>query len=90
MQKNIGFVGLGIMGTPMVRKLAEKYPGVKVFDVEPARVQGLLSGPKPAAIKPSENVRGYRQKLRHRLSFPAEFIHCETGRSRREKDSPPL
>ncbi len=56
MKKTIGFIGLGIMGTPMVRKLSEKFPGVRVFDVDAAKVKALSSGPKPAAIEPAGSV----------------------------------
>lgn len=56
MQKTIGFIGLGIMGTPMVRKLSEKFPGVRVFDVDASKVKALKSGPNPAAIEPAESI----------------------------------
>jgi 2-hydroxy-3-oxopropionate reductase len=44
MRKNIGFSGLGVMGMPMARNLAAKYPGIKVFDVDSSRIEALVSG----------------------------------------------
>ena len=56
MAKNIGFIGLGIMGGPMVRNLAKKYPGVKVFDTDPEKTRAAASGPGVSAAAGTEDV----------------------------------
>ena len=37
MAKRLGFIGLGVMGLPMVQHLAQKHPGVIVYDVNKSR-----------------------------------------------------
>jgi len=41
MKTQIGFIGLGVMGGPMARNLARKFPGVHVFDTDPEKVHRL-------------------------------------------------
>jgi 3-hydroxyisobutyrate dehydrogenase-like beta-hydroxyacid dehydrogenase len=37
----IGFIGLGVMGGPMARHVAEAFPGrLLAFDIDPARLAG--------------------------------------------------
>ncbi len=43
MTERIGFVGLGVMGTPMARNLARKLGEVTVYDTNPDKVQLLSS-----------------------------------------------
>ena len=53
MAKTLGFIGLGVMGLPMAKNLAGKYPGLMVFDVEPSRAKKLQS---EAQVKPAGGV----------------------------------
>ena len=49
MNKRVGFIGLGIMGTPMARNLIQKGFSVTVFDLNKAAVEQLASeGATPA------------------------------------------
>ncbi|WP_322922440.1 2-hydroxy-3-oxopropionate reductase [Paenibacillus campi] len=55
MQKRLGFIGLGIMGRPMVSNLLQAGYEVKVFDINTAAVdtlvsQGASSGTTPAEV----------------------------------------
>jgi len=52
-QKILGFIGLGVMGMPMAKNLAKKYPGVKVFDVDSSRANILQS---EVQVQPVENI----------------------------------
>ena len=52
-QKTLGFIGLGVMGTPMAKNLSVKYPGVKIFDIDSTRVKDLCA---QAKVQPSENI----------------------------------
>jgi 2-hydroxy-3-oxopropionate reductase len=58
MQKNPGFCGLGVMGMPMARNLAGKYPGIKVFDVDSPRVEALVANSHGAAIQAADSIAG--------------------------------
>jgi len=51
---DIGFVGLGHMGTPMVKNLLAQGHRVKVYDVIPAAVTALVSAGAIAAKNPIE------------------------------------
>lgn len=51
MQKEIGFIGLGTMGAPMVRNLAKKHRLV-VYDRDPEKME-QVQGPK---VRPSQSV----------------------------------
>jgi len=39
MEMRLGFIGLGVMGSPMARRILEKYGDLVVFDVEPAKME---------------------------------------------------
>jgi 2-hydroxy-3-oxopropionate reductase len=50
MKKRVGFIGLGIMGTPMVRNLLKNNNEVTVFDLNQAAVDTLVTeGANPAS-----------------------------------------
>jgi len=49
MPERIGFIGVGIMGRPMVRNLVKAGYPVTIFDVVPAAVEALTSEGVPAA-----------------------------------------
>ena len=50
MKKRVGFIGLGIMGAPMVRNLLKNGNEVTVFDINQASVEALArEGANPAA-----------------------------------------
>ena len=49
MTQRIGFVGVGIMGRPMVRNLVKAGYPVTIFDIVPAAVEALASEDVPAA-----------------------------------------
>ncbi|MCM3668241.1 2-hydroxy-3-oxopropionate reductase [Mesobacillus maritimus] len=50
MKKSVGFIGLGIMGTPMVRNLLKNGNQVTVFDLNQAAVDTLVTeGANPAS-----------------------------------------
>ena len=49
MAKRIGFIGVGIMGRPMVKNLVKAGYPVTIFDVVPAAVEALESEGVPAA-----------------------------------------
>jgi 3-hydroxyisobutyrate dehydrogenase-like beta-hydroxyacid dehydrogenase len=61
MQKQIGFAGLGIMGSRMARKLLDNGFGVRVWNRTPGRAEPLLKagatlGPSPRALAESCEV----------------------------------
>ncbi len=43
MNKQVGFIGLGVMGGPMARNLSQKFPGIRVFDTDSQKIQRILS-----------------------------------------------
>ncbi|MDR2588331.1 MAG: NAD-binding protein [Spirochaetales bacterium] len=43
MAQEIGFVGLGIMGSAMSRNLAKKFPGIRVFDADKKKIRAAAS-----------------------------------------------
>ncbi|GAB4368041.1 MAG: 2-hydroxy-3-oxopropionate reductase [Spirochaetales bacterium] len=52
MNRQIGFIGLGVMGAPMAWNLSRKFPGLRIFDVDQHRIESLLSrdrGSSPAS-----------------------------------------
>ena len=53
MKDTVGFIGLGVMGLPMAGNLAKKYPGLRVFDVDPSRIKILQS---EAQVQPAGNI----------------------------------
>ncbi len=53
----IGFIGLGIMGTPMVRNLLAAGYRVTAFDLDPARVKAVAADGAEAASSIPEAVR---------------------------------
>ena len=59
MVKNIGFIGLGIMGKPMVRNLLKAGFAVTVFDVVADAVQAMADEGAVAAQSPK--ARTYRK-----------------------------
>lgn len=54
MTERIGFVGVGIMGRPMVKNLIKAGYAVSIFDVVPAAVAALVSEGVPAATSSKE------------------------------------
>ncbi|QPP05907.1 2-hydroxy-3-oxopropionate reductase [Streptomyces bathyalis] len=54
----IGFIGLGIMGTPMVRNLVSAGYAVTAFDLDPARVDQAVENGGSAASSIADAVRG--------------------------------
>jgi 2-hydroxy-3-oxopropionate reductase len=53
----IGFIGLGIMGTPMVRNLVSAGYGVTAYDLDPARVEAAVEDGGTAAASIADAVR---------------------------------
>ena len=58
MMKNIGFIGLGIMGKPMVRNLLKAGFAVTVFDVVADAVQAMADEGAVAAQSPKAAAVG--------------------------------
>lgn len=58
MSQSIGFIGLGIMGRPMVRNLLKAGYSVTVFDVMPAGIDAVTDDGAVAAASASEAARG--------------------------------
>jgi 2-hydroxy-3-oxopropionate reductase len=56
MAKQIGFIGLGIMGGHMVRNLARKFPRIRVFDIEPQKIEAAVVTAGVAAAASVEEV----------------------------------
>lgn len=52
--EKLGFLGLGIMGTPMCRNLLKAGFDLTVFDVDSAKVSGLVAEGARAASSPAE------------------------------------
>jgi 2-hydroxy-3-oxopropionate reductase len=42
MAKQVGFIGLGIMGGHMVPNLARRFPRIKAFDIEPQKIKAAV------------------------------------------------
>lgn len=57
MQKKIGFIGLGIMGAPMVRNLLKKGHAVTVFDINKNAIEALTKDGANAASSGKEVAR---------------------------------
>lgn len=53
----VGFIGLGIMGTPMVRNLLAAGYGVTAFDLDTARVEAVVGDGAKGASSIAEAVR---------------------------------
>lgn len=51
--KNIGFIGVGVMGTPMVRNLIKAGFLVSVFDINPVAVAAVVANGAIAAATPA-------------------------------------
>jgi 4-hydroxybutyrate dehydrogenase/sulfolactaldehyde 3-reductase len=51
--KNIGFIGVGVMGTPMVRNLIKAGFRVSVFDINPVAVAAVVANGAIAAATPA-------------------------------------
>lgn len=51
--KNIGFIGVGVMGTPMVRNLMKAGFRVSVFDINPHAVAAVVAHGATAAASPA-------------------------------------
>ncbi|MFA6504702.1 MAG: NAD(P)-binding domain-containing protein [Treponemataceae bacterium] len=60
--RGIGFVGLGIMGTPMVKNLAKKFSEINVYDVDSLKVKELISFLKPGAVIQAESIAKLGEK----------------------------
>jgi len=54
MAERIGFIGVGIMGRPMVRNLVKAGYPVTIFDVVPAAIEALTNEGVPAAASSKE------------------------------------
>jgi len=54
MAERIGFIGVGIMGRPMVKNLVKAGYAVTIFDVVPAAVEALTNDGVPAAASSKE------------------------------------
>lgn len=54
----VGFIGLGHMGGPMSRRLAEAGYDLTVFDLDPARAAPALERHAHLAVAPAEAARG--------------------------------
>jgi 2-hydroxy-3-oxopropionate reductase len=56
MSDKIGFIGLGIMGAPMSRNLAKKFPGILCYDIDPERARLAAAVPGVAAASNIEEI----------------------------------
>lgn len=54
MERNVGFIGLGIMGKPMSLNLIKAGHSLTVFDINPEAVNGLVEAGASAAASPKE------------------------------------
>jgi 3-hydroxyisobutyrate dehydrogenase-like beta-hydroxyacid dehydrogenase len=55
---NLGYVGVGLMGLPMVQRLAPMGYAIRAYDIVPAQVQAALAAGAKAAGSPAEVVQG--------------------------------
>lgn len=53
-----GFVGLGLMGFPMARRLLASRPGLRVWNRSPAKAGALVDGGAEAAASPAQAAEG--------------------------------
>jgi 3-hydroxyisobutyrate dehydrogenase len=70
-RQHLGFVGLGLMGTEMTRRLLEKGWGVTVWNLEPERVPPLVAAGAVAAESPAAVARASDVVLLCVLHTPA-------------------
>jgi 3-hydroxyisobutyrate dehydrogenase-like beta-hydroxyacid dehydrogenase len=54
----IGYVGIGLMGLPMTRRLLERGYAVSVFDIVPERTELARTAGARVAASPADTVRG--------------------------------
>jgi 3-hydroxyisobutyrate dehydrogenase-like beta-hydroxyacid dehydrogenase len=55
---NLGYVGVGLMGLPMVQRLAPMGYAIRAYDIVPAQVQAAQAAGAKAAGSPAEVVQG--------------------------------
>ena len=55
---NLGYVGVGLMGLPMVKRLAPMGYAIRAYDIVPAQVQAAQAAGAKAAGSPAEVVQG--------------------------------
>ncbi len=51
MKERLGFIGLGVMGGPMVKNLSARFPGVSIFDSDPQKVRSASIPGRTAAAR---------------------------------------
>ena len=56
--RKVGFIGLGIMGKPMVRNLLKAGIEVTVYDINPAAVEEMTKAGAKFAATPKETSAG--------------------------------
>ncbi len=61
MAQEVGFVGLGMMGTPMVRRLLQAGHSVTVCDLDPIAVQAAAESGARTVGSPSGAGRAVRR-----------------------------
>jgi 3-hydroxyisobutyrate dehydrogenase-like beta-hydroxyacid dehydrogenase len=54
----LGYVGVGLMGLPMVKRLAPMGYAIRAYDIVPAQVQAAAAAGAKAASSPAEVVQG--------------------------------
>ncbi|MBR4643146.1 MAG: 2-hydroxy-3-oxopropionate reductase [Selenomonadaceae bacterium] len=58
MMSKVGFIGLGIMGKPMVRNLLKAGIDVTVYDINPAAVEEMTKAGAKSAATPKDTAKG--------------------------------
>ena len=56
--RKVGFIGLGIMGKPMVRNLLKAGIEVTAYDINPAAVEEMIAAGAKSAATPRETAKG--------------------------------
>ena len=57
MKPSIGYVGVGLMGLPMVKRLIERGYKVKAFDIVKEKTQAAVAAGASAAMSPADAAR---------------------------------
>ncbi|MDO8587004.1 MAG: NAD(P)-binding domain-containing protein [Armatimonadota bacterium] len=69
--KKIGFIGLGVMGSPMARHIIEKFGSAVVFDVDPSRMEPF----RPVGAELAQGIADLAEKVDVAiLSLPGSAI----------------
>ncbi len=86
----IAFIGLGMMGLPMVRHLAARHPGVLAFDQDPARRADRRRAPGSRKSPPRRGLDRRDRGRRRRRDDAAQRRHRPRVMLDATDDAPPL